>query len=88
MLMSGSGITIRIIEDLPFISSIDSSGMMQPKTSPNLTDWDAVSIYLNLDGNIGHAPGPNSYLFELQLVIIFKHLTAVMAQPGSLRKFQ
>jgi len=32
-----------------------------------LPEWDAVSIYINMDGNIGSAPGSNSYLFELQL---------------------
>jgi hypothetical protein len=37
------------------------------QTVPQLTEWDAVSIYLNLDGNIGPSPGTNSYLFELQL---------------------
>jgi hypothetical protein len=34
---------------------------------PTLTGWDAVSIYLNLEGNVGSTPGPNSYIFELQL---------------------
>jgi hypothetical protein len=36
-------------------------------TISQLNQWDAVSIYLNLDGNVGSSPGPDSYLFELQL---------------------
>jgi hypothetical protein len=33
----------------------------------DLTKWDAVSIYLNLDGNTSDSPGPRSYLFNGQL---------------------
>lgn len=39
-------------------------------TSPSesdLTSWDAAGLYLNLDGNTGDAPGPNSYAFVGQL---------------------
>jgi hypothetical protein len=32
-----------------------------------LDQWDALSIYLNLEGNTGVAPGPQSYLLQLQL---------------------
>jgi hypothetical protein len=32
-----------------------------------LTQWDAVSIYLNKDGNVGDSPGSNSYRLEIQL---------------------
>jgi hypothetical protein len=34
----------------------------------NLTAWDAASLYLNLDGNTGLNPSPNSYRFVGQLV--------------------
>jgi hypothetical protein len=32
-----------------------------------LTDWDAVSLYLNLDGAAGESPGDSSYRFDVQL---------------------
>ena len=32
-----------------------------------LTQWDAISIYLNKDGNVGDNPGSNSYRLEIQL---------------------
>lgn len=37
-----------------------------PSTSP-LTDWDSSSLYLNLDGNNGTAPGTHAYRFDGQL---------------------
>ena len=40
-------------------------------TSPSpadLNNWDAISLYLDLDGNIGSAPDANSYRFDGQLV--------------------
>jgi len=39
-------------------------------SSPSAADlarWDAVSVYLNLDGNTGDSLGPRSYLFKGQL---------------------
>jgi hypothetical protein len=36
-------------------------------TANTLTEWDAVSLYLDLDGNIGNAPDNNSYHFVAQL---------------------
>jgi hypothetical protein len=39
----------------------------QTPTSSSLTEWDAVSLYLDLAGNGGGAPGPNSYMFTGQL---------------------
>jgi hypothetical protein len=33
----------------------------------DLSNWDAVSLYLNLDGNTGGAPGSKSYRFDSQL---------------------
>jgi hypothetical protein len=39
-------------------------------TSPNvdkLTEWDAVTLYLNLDGATGQTPGANAYQFVAQL---------------------
>jgi len=36
-------------------------------TPATLTAWDAVSIYLDLSGNTGQAPGPTSYWFVKQL---------------------
>ena len=33
----------------------------------SLTNWDAISLYLNLDGNNGGSPGTNAYLFQSQL---------------------
>jgi hypothetical protein len=33
-----------------------------------LTDWDAVSLYVNTDGTTGDTPSPNSYRFDAQLV--------------------
>jgi hypothetical protein len=32
-----------------------------------LTSWDGVSLYLNMDGDSGGAPGTNAYLFQSQL---------------------
>ena len=49
-------------------------------TVSELSKWDSVSIYLNLDGNIGSSPGTNSYLFELQL---FNNLQASYRGNGS-----
>ncbi len=40
-------------------------------TSPSpadLTDWDAVSLYLDLDGNQGSVPDSNAHRFDAQLV--------------------
>ena len=39
-------------------------------TSPSidqLTEWDAVTLYLNLDGAVGQNPGTNAYRFVAQL---------------------
>lgn len=36
-------------------------------TPSSLTEWDAVSLYLDLDGNSGSAPDSNSYRFVAQL---------------------
>ena len=36
-------------------------------TAADLTNWDAVSIYLNKDGNAGSAPGASAYRFDGQL---------------------
>jgi hypothetical protein len=36
-------------------------------TSNSLTEWDAVTIYLDLDGNIGGVPDGDSYRFVAQL---------------------
>ena len=39
-------------------------------TSPSaatLEEWDAISLYLNKDGNSGHTPSANSYRFVAQL---------------------
>jgi hypothetical protein len=33
-----------------------------------LTAWDAISLYLDTDGNVGYVPGPNAYRFDGQLV--------------------
>jgi hypothetical protein len=33
----------------------------------SLTSWDAVSIYISVDGNVGTAPGPRTYHFVKQL---------------------
>jgi len=35
--------------------------------SPSLTAWDAVSLYIDLAGNVGQAPGRTSYWFVKQL---------------------
>jgi len=36
--------------------------------SPNdLTAWDATTLYLDLDGNVGHTPDTNTYRFDAQL---------------------
>ncbi len=37
-----------------------------PSTGP-LTAWDATSLYIDLDGNAGGAPGPGAYRFDAQL---------------------
>jgi len=34
----------------------------------DLTAWDAATLYLNLDGNVGDAPDADAYRFEAQLV--------------------
>jgi hypothetical protein len=36
-------------------------------TPATLTDWDAVTLYLNLDGAAGQAPGSDAYQFVTQL---------------------
>lgn len=36
-------------------------------TTNSLTEWDAVTVYLDLDGNIGNTPNSNSYRFVAQL---------------------
>ena len=36
-------------------------------TSYSLDAWDAVSLYLNLDGNVGQTPDPDAYRFVGQL---------------------
>jgi hypothetical protein len=36
-------------------------------TAGDLTNWDSVSVYLNLSGNSGAAPSTSSYRFEVQL---------------------
>ena len=36
-------------------------------TSQSLTNWDAVSLYLNTDGVIGDVPGAHTYRFDGQL---------------------
>lgn len=36
-------------------------------SSATLTDWDAVSLYLNLGGVAGESPGDGSYRFDVQL---------------------
>jgi len=41
-------------------------------SAADLTDWDSVSVYLNLDGNIGETPDLNSYRFEAQLYSDFQ----------------
>ena len=33
----------------------------------NLTKWDAVSLYMNMDGDVGGVPGTNAFLFQSQL---------------------
>jgi hypothetical protein len=35
--------------------------------SGNLTNWDAISLYLDMDGNVGNAPDANAYHFDGQL---------------------
>jgi len=37
------------------------------QSASDLTKWDAVSLYLNMDGNNGTAPGRNAYLIQSQL---------------------
>lgn len=37
-----------------------------PANGP-FSDWDATTVYLNLDGNTGAAPGTNAYRFDAQL---------------------
>ena len=34
----------------------------------DLTAWDAATLYLDLDGNVGHMPETNAYRFDAQLV--------------------
>jgi hypothetical protein len=36
-------------------------------TKENLTDWDAVTLFLNLDGNVGDTPGVNAHRFVAQV---------------------
>jgi hypothetical protein len=35
--------------------------------SSSLTDWDAVSLYLDMDGNTGNAPGASGFRLDAQL---------------------
>ncbi len=44
--------------------------MLWRDTTPSasdLTNWDAISLYFNLDGNVGTVPGANAYQFEVML---------------------
>ncbi|HRQ40441.1 MAG TPA: DNRLRE domain-containing protein [Chloroflexota bacterium] len=36
-------------------------------TVPQLTNWDAVSLYLDMDGNVGQNPDANAHRFVVQL---------------------
>ena len=36
-------------------------------TTQSLTNWDAVSLYLNIDGAVGNLPGAHTYRFDGQL---------------------
>jgi hypothetical protein len=51
------------------IAVIDRRLWYDTSPSPDdLTNWDAVTIYLNQAGNTGTVPGTNSYRFDTQLV--------------------
>lgn len=51
-----------------FVNIIDRR-LWHDKTPTNseLTEWDAVTFYLNLDGNVGNSPGTSSYQLVGQL---------------------
>ena len=47
---------------------IDRRLWYNPAPSPSdLTNWDAVSLYIKLDGNVGDVPTPNTYQFDAQI---------------------
>ncbi len=44
--------------------------LLRYDTTPSpgdLTQWDSISVYINLDGNTGAAPSTNSYRFDAQV---------------------
>jgi hypothetical protein len=41
-------------------------------TAAEIKDWDTISLFLNLDGNIENVPSLNAYRFEIQLYNDFK----------------
>lgn len=50
------------------IAAMDRRLWFDTAPSPeDLTAWDAATLYLDTTGNIGPAPGPDSYRFEAQL---------------------
>lgn len=49
------------------VTTIDRRIWYDTTPSPNdLNSWDAVTLYLNLDGNSGNTPGTNAYRFDAQ----------------------
>ncbi len=50
------------------LAAFDRRLWYDPSPSPDdLTDWDAVTLYLNVGGSAGDAPGANAYRFDAQL---------------------
>lgn len=51
------------------VSAIDRRLWYDTTPTPgDLTAWDAVTLYLDLDGNTGNVPDTNAYRFDAQLV--------------------
>ena len=64
--MCGLGMPDRALE---FASpcSIEGCGMIRSRTPDDLTNWDALSLFLNVDGNVCNLTIDNTYRFDTQM---------------------
>jgi hypothetical protein len=51
-----------------YTATFDRRLWYDPTNTPaSMTEWDALTLYLDLDGNVGNSPDGNSYLVQRQL---------------------